>query len=136
MCEECAAAESWSTGRKTSIRSVAAWKRPRRERLKGYHIDVEQDGVAGTMKTGSRRSDSTRRFEGMCERCVKAAADDDLNKLVPTQVSAVAPTRPTITPVPRFGQKPMETLNVDDEFVKAFGLDAESMHSEERSLRH
>src|SRR6266478_4061934 len=24
----------------------------RRERLKGYHIDVEQDGVIGTMKTG------------------------------------------------------------------------------------
>ena len=53
MCEECSTGESWSTGRMTSIRSVAAWKRPRRERLKGYQIDVEQDGVAGTMKTGS-----------------------------------------------------------------------------------
>ena len=63
MCEECATGESWSTGRETSIRSVAAWKRPRRERLKGHHIDVEQGGVAGAMKAGSRRSDSTRRFD-------------------------------------------------------------------------
>jgi hypothetical protein len=63
MCEECATGESCSTGRMTSISSVAAWKRPGRERLKGYQIEVEQDGVVGTMKTGSRRSDSTRRFD-------------------------------------------------------------------------
>src|SRR5713226_1204514 len=60
MREVCATGESRSTGHKTSIRSVETAKA---EQLKGYHIDVEQYGVTGTMKTGSRRSGSTRHFD-------------------------------------------------------------------------
>jgi hypothetical protein len=58
----CVTGELWSTGRKTSIRSMETAKA---ERLKGYHIDVEQD-VIGTLKTGSRRSGSTRHFDSSC----------------------------------------------------------------------
>jgi hypothetical protein len=55
MREECATGLSWSTGRKASIRSVAAWKRPRQERLQGYHIDyLTPEAWSDFSQTGKR----------------------------------------------------------------------------------
>jgi hypothetical protein len=58
----------------------------------------------------------------MCNECAKAA-DGDLNKLVPTSVSAVVPTR--ITAVPRTGQPVPATVKVDPEFQKMFQVEDE-----------
>ena len=65
------------------------------------------------------------------EKCMKAA-DGDLDKLAPTSVSAVAPTRPTA--VLRPGMQPIATNGADD-FSKIFGLNPEDEHTEETSLR-
>ncbi|MCU1317253.1 MAG: hypothetical protein JWN63_2575 [Candidatus Acidoferrum typicum] len=51
------------------------------------------------------------------EECSKAA-DGDLNKLVPTRISAVAPTPPGVRAVPRAGQPAPENITVPEEFAK------------------
>jgi hypothetical protein len=60
--------------------------------------------------------------------CAKAVDTSDLNKLVPTNVSGVVPTR--ITAVPRPGQ-PVPTVNVAPEFEHLFKVDDAE---EERSV--
>jgi hypothetical protein len=60
------------------------------------------------------------------EKCMKAA-DGDLNKLVPTGVSGVTPTR--VVAVPRAGQRPLPTSadkpDVPIEFQKLFTVEDE-----------
>jgi hypothetical protein len=68
--------------------------------------------------------------EAMCDECSKAA-DGDLNKLVPSPITNVTPDRrPTITPVPRTGARPVNERpaapNVPLEFVKLFSTDEEN----------
>jgi hypothetical protein len=59
----------------------------------------------------------------MCQACHKATADS-LNKMVPTQVSAVTPTPPGVRAVPRFGQREVpEKANVDPQFAKLVAVD-------------
>jgi hypothetical protein len=65
------------------------------------------------------------------EECSKAT-EGDLNKLVPTRVVGVVPSRPTA--VPRHGQP--EVKNVPSpEFAKLLGTDPSSWHEEETSLQ-
>jgi hypothetical protein len=66
-----------------------------------------------------------------CCKLLKTAADD-LNKLQPTQVSVVAPTRPTA--VLRPGMRELQP-GVSVEFSKIVGLDEADQHSEETSLQ-
>jgi hypothetical protein len=77
-------------------------------------------------------------FHSACaEKCDKAADAADLNKIVPTQVSVVAPTRPTITPVLRPGQREISSADMSKmspEFQKLFSTTDEDLHSEERSV--
>jgi len=92
--------------------------------------------MAGMHEVTSQKHAAHAEFHRDCaEKCNKAMDAADLNKLVPTRVSAIAPERPTITPVPRYGAPPLHPQNVEPELVKALGLDEESMHEEERSLR-
>ena len=60
--------------------------------------------------------------DALCEECAKAIASD-LQKLVPTRVSAVAPTAP-VRAVPRTGQRtiPLSEM-VDPEFAKLVAMD-------------
>jgi hypothetical protein len=51
-------------------------------------------------------SDLAAYHQEQLKACEKAA-DSDLNKLVPTSVSAVAPNRPGLTMVPRAGEQPV-----------------------------
>jgi hypothetical protein len=71
--------------------------------------------------------------DDLCNECAKAA-DGDLNKLVPHQVSAVAPDRPSITPVLRNGMRPLPAAAQPD-LSKLLGLDPEDLHVEEKSLQ-
>lgn len=52
----------------------------------------------------------------MRETIIKMIGETIGNTVVPTHVSAVTPTPPGITAVPRAGQKPVEKLNVELEF--------------------
>jgi hypothetical protein len=67
------------------------------------------------------------------EACEKATIDQ-LDKLVPTNISVVAPQKPTITPVPRAGSKPFPSA-VPTEMTKILGLNQEDLHTEETSLQ-
>jgi hypothetical protein len=67
--------------------------------------------------------DAADAHDAMCNECAKAA-DGDLNKLVPTQISGVTPDNPTrVTAVPRFGAPPLQKSDVDPEFAKLFERD-------------
>jgi hypothetical protein len=67
--------------------------------------------------------------------CAKSAAAADLVKsqqLEPTQISAVTPTRPNITPVLRYGQRPIEeAARLDPRLSKIVGADVGSLDGEE-----
>jgi hypothetical protein len=70
--------------------------------------------------------------------CMKVDTSD-LTKMMPTGVSAVTPTRPGITAVPRFGQREVPTAagkpNVDPQFEKLFVVDdAEEERSVTKSI--
>jgi hypothetical protein len=67
------------------------------------------------------------------EACMKAA-DDDLNKLVPTLVSGIAPERTSGRAVLRAGSPPMQPVTIDPQFSKILGTSEEDLHSEEPSL--
>jgi hypothetical protein len=69
------------------------------------------------------------------EKCEKGADATDLNKLLPTQVSVIAPDRSNIRTVLRPGQREIQA-NVTPELEKIIGINEESMHAEqELSLR-
>jgi hypothetical protein len=73
-----------------------------------------------------------------CAKTAEKAEGDEMNKadrLVPTNVSAVAPTPPGIRAVPRAGSAPLPVRDPNDPFVKIIGIDEESQHSPEPSLR-
>jgi hypothetical protein len=58
----------------------------------------------------------------MCQECEKAS-ESDLQKLVPTRVSAVTPTAP-VTPVLRHGQRTIPlSETVDPQFAKLVAVD-------------
>ena len=60
--------------------------------------------------------------EALCKECAKAIASD-LHKMVPTNVSAVAPTAP-VRPVLRHGQREIPlSETVDPRFAKLVALD-------------
>jgi hypothetical protein len=64
-----------------------------------------------------------------CKAFAKAEADDDLQKLVPTRISAVVPTAP-VTPVLRTGQRqiPLSKM-VDPQFAKLVEVDEEERNA-------
>ena len=108
----------------------------------GTHIRAmhKEAGMTGESKAGDAcdklraLAQSHADYHGAAaEECMKAV-DADMNKLVPTQVSAVAPTNPGVTSVPRKEQRPI-SAKVEREFSKLLGLNPEDMHVEERSLR-
>jgi hypothetical protein len=95
----------------------------------GTHIRAmhKEAGMTGESKAGDAcdklkdLAQSHANYHGAAaEDCMKAA-DADMNKLVPTQVSAAAPTPPGV--------------KVENEFSKLLGLNPQDMHVEERSLR-
>jgi hypothetical protein len=55
--------------------------------------------------------------------CMEKAAADEMNKVQPTGISAVTPTR--VTAVPRNGQPVPAKVNVDPEFQKMFQAEDE-----------
>jgi hypothetical protein len=60
--------------------------------------------------------------DSMCDACAKAIGDE-LDKLVPTNVSGVTPTAPGIRAVPRAGQRQdPEKLEVEPEFAKLVAI--------------
>jgi hypothetical protein len=87
--------------------------------------------------TAEEHSDMSQEHGDMAEACIKlaktlaetttgewsrkAAMGDDLDKLVPTAVSAVAPNRPGITAVPRAGMQPLPTAAENPLYAKVFG---------------
>ena len=92
------------------------------------------EALAAVHQEESQEHAGMAKFHADCgEKCMKAA-DGDLNKLVPTSVSAVAPTRPGITPVLRPGQRELPA-NMDPQISKILGTDPEDWHTEETSLR-
>jgi len=68
-----------------------------------------------------------------CAQAEKAAADQ-LNKLQPTNVSGIAPERPTIRPVIRTGGAPLQTGKIDPVLAKIAGLSETDMNWDEESL--
>jgi hypothetical protein len=69
------------------------------------------------------------------DKCSKAVDNADLEKLVPTRVSSIAPTQPTnLRAIPRFGAKEMPAAAISPELSKILGTGEEDLHSEERSL--
>lgn len=96
----------------------------------------EQDAVLHKTAAAHHREHADFHRTAM-EACAKGVDSGDLTKregLVPTNVSRVAPERPTITPVLRHGQREIAT-SVAPEFSKILGTDQESMHTDEPSLR-
>jgi hypothetical protein len=64
--------------------------------------------------------------EGAMEDCQKAVAAADLAKqhqLVPDGIRGIVPDRPTITPVPRYGQREMSKADVPPEFAHLVEID-------------
>jgi hypothetical protein len=108
----------------------------------GAHIRTmyKETGMTGESKAGDAcdklkaLAQSHADYHGAAtEECMKAA-DADVRKIMPTEVSAVAPTNPGVTSVPRKEQRPI-SAKVESEFSKLLGLNPEDMHVEERSLR-
>jgi hypothetical protein len=111
-------------------------------------IDKAEDGMEDFHKASIERHKKAMAYhaDGMAE-CSKAIQADGLEKLnldrlVPSNISTLAPPRPEIRAeiraIPRFGSPAVpsgaDARDVSEEFSKIFGLDAESQHSEERSL--
>jgi hypothetical protein len=57
--------------------------------------------------------------QNMCDECAKAS-EADLTKLVPTQVSGVAPT---VRAIPRTGQREIPTATVDADLAKFVSIE-------------
>jgi hypothetical protein len=108
----------------------------------GAHVRAlhKEAGMKGDCKAGDAidklvaAAQSHADYHGsQVEACMKAT-DDDLNKLVPTAVSGVAPPRPNITPVLRTGAPPMQS-GVDPQLAKIVGgLREEDWNTDEPSL--
>jgi hypothetical protein len=96
------------------------------------NVVAKAEGMEDNQKTFHECSKAAHdaaagQHDGMAEECSKAA-EGDLNKLIPTGVSAIAPDRPKITPVPRLGQPAIPAAaNVDPVFAKLFEVDDENM---------
>jgi hypothetical protein len=87
------------------------------------HQMYKEVGMKGECKAGeavdklAALAQSHADYHGeAAEECMKAA-DSDMSKLAPTQLSLVTSTVPGIRPVTRFGQKPIQKPNVDLEFA-------------------
>jgi hypothetical protein len=67
----------------------------------------------------AREHEDMAQFHADCsERCAKAA-DADMNKMLPTSISAVVPDHPSVRAIPRFGQKSVPgSPNVDPLFAR------------------
>lgn len=58
--------------------------------------------------------------------CDKAADAGDLNKVIPSAISKLAPPAPGIRAIPRFGAPSMPAkANVPEEFSKVFSIDGD-----------
>jgi hypothetical protein len=84
--------------------------------------------------TSQNHADRAEYHRDCAEKCRKAMNAADLNKLVPTSVSAIAPDRPNIRAVLRPGQREFPA-NTAPELSKIIGVGDEFMHSEEQSVR-
>jgi hypothetical protein len=102
--------------------------------VSGHYLDMADcmgkadNGDESTKAKGSlealagEHSDMAQFHEDCAAKCSKAAADE-LNKLVPSNVSAVVPNAPGIRAIPRPGQPPIsEKPNVPLEFEKIFSI--------------
>jgi len=103
--------------------------------------EAEKDAHGAIEALAAQHEERSAQKSGMsayhtdcAEKCSKAD-DGDLSKLIPTSVSAVAPNRPGITAVPRAGSPPLPVRDPNDPFVKIIGIDEESQHAPEPSLR-
>jgi len=108
----------------------------------GTHIRAthKEAGMAGESKAGDAcdklkaLAQSHADYHGAAsEECMKAV-DANMNKTVPTEVSGAVADNPNVRAVPNYRQRPI-SANAEDEFVKLLGLDEQSMHIEDRSLR-
>lgn len=81
---------------------------------------------------GQHCLDAKNDHVGEMEDCAKASRDEMAkrgNELVPSGVSIVAPDRPNIRAVPRYGQSEVK-MTVAPELVKILGLDEADQNSE------
>ena len=94
------------------------------------HGDAMGKAVAGNSEhdfhkaAAAAHEQAADQHDQMCEECSKAIVAD-LNKLVPTNVSAVTPTPPGVRAVPRAGQRPIEEAKpvVEAQFAKLLTVD-------------
>lgn len=97
--------------------------------LKNLDLEGLDEFLQVFIETHNALGDEHAEMAEHCAKCAKAAdeaekaAADDLNKIVPHRVSAVAPTAPGITMVPRFGSPPLQKAAVDSQFSKLLELD-------------
>jgi hypothetical protein len=102
------------------------------EMMAAHKSEIEKSG-GGFHKTACDSHQAMVDYHGKAlAECEKAAADA-LNKLVPTQVSVVVPTPPSVRAVLRPGQRELPT-NIAPELRKILGSDPEWMNSEEVTL--
>jgi hypothetical protein len=94
------------------------------------------EAMATMHEVTSQKHAAHAEFHRNCaEKCDKAVDAADLNKLVPMEISVVAPTRPTIAAVLRPGMREMPTTSVPTELAKILGDGDEFQNYEEPSLQ-
>ncbi len=85
--------------------------------------ECEKEGLDGCAKAARAcakvHGERSMHYKAMAGAAAEKAVLDELAKaraeLAPTQVRGTIPTNPTVTPVPRYGAKPLATA-VDEEF--------------------
>jgi hypothetical protein len=95
-----------------------------------HNATAGKDG-ADTEHHGAAADLHQEAADGLHE-CLKAQESIDLSKadsLVPSAVSVVTPTRPTITPVLRHGMSPISMPAVDPQFAKLVEIEDDSMEA-------
>ena len=82
------------------------------------------EDIAATHHASAERNRNYAEFHtNAVEECMKGADVEDLSKLVPTNISAVVPSRAGVTMVPRYGQPVAK--NVDPQFAELVATDDE-----------
>jgi hypothetical protein len=94
------------------------------------------DALAAMHKEQAKQHSDMADWNAECaDKCSKATDAADLEKLIPTRVSSIAPAQPTnLRAIPRYGAKEMPAAAISPELSKILGTGEEDLHSEERSL--
>jgi hypothetical protein len=91
--------------------------------------------LAGLHEEMSQEHTDMATFHADSKEACQKAASDQLDKVVPTNISGIAPPAPTIRPIPRTGSPAFPaTAAGGDEFLKTIIGTAED-HTEELSLQ-